>query len=59
MRLFDSLINISHTDLSSIGIDEQLISIKVDNKNPVEDFSTMQLLPPAIIAKATTPIAYR
>ncbi|KAG0073322.1 tau 95 subunit of transcription factor TFIIIC [Linnemannia elongata] len=45
-------------DLKNINY-EQLISIKVDNKNPVEDFSTMQLLPPAIIAKATTPIAYR
>ncbi|KAK3846233.1 MAG: RNA polymerase III transcription factor IIIC subunit-domain-containing protein [Linnemannia gamsii] len=38
---------------------ENLISLKVDNKNPVEDYSTMQILPPTIISKATTPIVYR
>ncbi|KAG0301575.1 tau 95 subunit of transcription factor TFIIIC [Linnemannia gamsii] len=45
-------------DLRNINY-EHLISIKVDNKSPVEDFSSMQLLPPTIIAKATTPIVYR
>jgi hypothetical protein len=55
----DSMTNLSHTVFSCVGIDEHLISIKVDNKSPVEDFSSMQLLPPTIIAKATTPIVYR
>ncbi|KAF9135884.1 tau 95 subunit of transcription factor TFIIIC [Mortierella sp. 14UC] len=45
-------------DLRNIDY-ENLISIKVDNKNPVEDYSTMQIIPPTIISKATTPIVYR
>ncbi|KAF9933606.1 tau 95 subunit of transcription factor TFIIIC [Linnemannia zychae] len=38
---------------------ENLISIKVDNKNPIEDYSSLQLLPPPVISKVTTTIAYR
>ncbi|KAF9084343.1 tau 95 subunit of transcription factor TFIIIC [Mortierella sp. GBA35] len=45
-------------DLRNIDY-EHLISVKVDNKNPIEDYSTMQLIPPTIISKATVPIAYR
>ncbi|KAF9584189.1 tau 95 subunit of transcription factor TFIIIC [Lunasporangiospora selenospora] len=38
---------------------EELISIKVDNLNPVEDYSTTQLVPPPYISKANVPMPYK
>ncbi|KAF9110602.1 tau 95 subunit of transcription factor TFIIIC [Mortierella sp. AM989] len=38
---------------------ENLISIKIDNTDPVEDISTMQVLPPVAISKTTVPHPYR
>ena len=40
-------------------IDESLISIKVDNTDPKEDISTLQLLPPPAISKVTVPIPFK
>ncbi|KAF9956690.1 tau 95 subunit of transcription factor TFIIIC [Mortierella alpina] len=38
---------------------ESLIALKLDNRTPVEDLTTLQLIPPPSISKSTIPHAFR
>ncbi|KAG0321521.1 tau 95 subunit of transcription factor TFIIIC [Dissophora globulifera] len=53
----DTLVQVK-SDLMNINY-ESLISLKVDNTDPVEDFASLQLLPPPTISKATVPIPFK
>jgi len=40
-------------------LDESLIALKIDHRNPVEDVSTIQILPPPHLSKTNLPNPYR
>lgn len=42
-----------------IILDESLIALKVDHRNPVEEISTIQIIPPPHLSKTNLPNPYR
>ncbi|KAF9436846.1 tau 95 subunit of transcription factor TFIIIC, partial [Entomortierella beljakovae] len=53
----DEIVRIK-TDLQNIDY-ENLITLKIDNTDPFEDISTMQVLPPVTISKSVVPHPFK
>lgn len=43
----------------TLRLDENLISVKVDNRNPTEDYGSLQIIPPIYISKLNVALPYK